>query len=66
MSFRCERCGEPQPPRARPVRKVTSWRTLQATYDHPDVKEIAEEQDWCERCAGIVSGTVEKSEESHG
>lgn len=54
MSFRCERCQEPQPPRTRPTRVVTKWRTHPANYDRPEVREVAEEQNWCNSCVEKV------------
>jgi hypothetical protein len=50
MSFRCQKCGTAQPSGARPRRVVTRWRTFGGTYYTPPMRQIAEEQNWCDEC----------------
>lgn len=47
MSFRCERCHEAQPARAKPNIVVTEWRDR---ADQP--RQIKKEERICDRCAG--------------
>jgi len=50
MSFRCQKCGKAQPDRARPHRVVTQWRELPGNFDHPIIRQIVEEKDYCDEC----------------
>jgi hypothetical protein len=62
MSFRCEKCGEAQPPSKRPNRVVTRWREIGGSYDHPPMRQIAEEQDQCDTCAGVATAKEEDAD----
>jgi hypothetical protein len=62
MSFRCQKCGTAQPSGTRPRRVVTRWRTFGGTYDHPPMRQIAEEQNWCVEC--LESSEVEDEPET--
>ncbi len=62
MSFRCEKCKVAQPPGARPHRVVTKTRSVDRGRNTPLSSEIAEEQNHCDQCVGVVSGEKESSQ----
>lgn len=55
MSFRCEKCDEPQPNRTKPVKLVTAWRTIEDRAG----KQIAREKMFCGTCALMVKQELE-------
>ena len=59
MSFRCQKCGEAQDAGKRPHRVVTRWRETRGNYDHPPMRQIAEEQNHCDDCVAEAEAEVE-------
>lgn len=54
MSFRCSRCGEPQPTYTTPTKIVTEARVRDPGTHSYAGWEIKTEEDFCESCAAEV------------
>lgn len=60
MSFRCEKCGQQQPPHSMPNFVVVEWKQLTAGG-----KQIAKVQSQCDACAGKMIIPIGKEESDY-